>query len=84
VAIKGIAQTQERVSETLRNTFYNSPWLENPDLIEIKATTPGAGRDVRRLFEFSMRVTIKRPQPAAATPVAAPAATPAAAAAKSS
>jgi type IV pilus assembly protein PilN len=84
VAIKGMAQTNERVSELLRNTFYNSPWLEDPDLIEIKATNAGAGRDVRRLFEFSMRVNIKRPQPGAAAPVAAPAATPAAAAAKSS
>jgi type IV pilus assembly protein PilN len=84
VAIKGIAQTNERVSELLRNTFYNSPWLEKPELIEIKATNQGAGRDARRLFEFSMRVSIKRPQPAAATPAAAPVATPAAAAAKSS
>lgn len=84
VAIKGIAQTNERVSELLRNTFYNSPWLEKPDLIEIKASNQGAGRDVRRLFEFSMRVTLKRPQPPAAAPAATPAATPAAAAAKSS
>jgi type IV pilus assembly protein PilN len=84
VAIKGIAQTNERVSELLRNTFYNSPWLEKPELIEIKATNQGAGRDARRLFEFSMRVSIKRPQPAAATPAAAPVATPAAASAKSS
>ncbi len=65
VAIRGIAQTNERVSELLRNTFYNSPWLEKPDLIEIKATTLGAGREARRLFEFQMRLTLKRPQPAA-------------------
>lgn len=84
VAIRGIAQTNERVSELLRNTFYNSQWLEDPDLIEIRATNSGAGRDVRRLFEFSMRVNIKRPQPGAAAPAAAPGATPAAAAAKSS
>ena len=76
VLVRGIAQTNERVSELLRNTFYNSPWLEKPELIEIKATNVGTGREQRRLFEFSMRVTLKRPQPAApATPApAAPAA----------
>jgi type IV pilus assembly protein PilN len=79
VSVRGIAQTNERVSELLRNTFYNSPWLEKPDLIEIKAANVGAGREARRLFEFSMRVAIKRPQPATA-----PAATPPAAPAKSS
>ena len=84
VAIRGIAQTNERVSELLRNTFYNSPWLEKPDLVEIKATNVGAGRDARRLFEFSMRVSIKRPQPPAPATPATPAAAPAAAPAKSS
>ncbi len=77
VSIRGIAQTNERVSELLRNTFYNSPWLEKPDLIEIKASNQGSGRDVRRLFEFSMRVTLKRPQPAAAPAAPTPAAAPA-------
>jgi len=66
VAIKGVAQTNERVSEFLRNTLYNSPWLEKPELVEIKAVTATtANREQRRLFEFSMRVTIKRPQAAA-------------------
>ena len=68
VAVTGVAQTNERVSEFLRNTLYNSPWLEKPELVEIKASTVAANaRDQRRLFEFSMRVSIKRPQaPAAA------------------
>jgi type IV pilus assembly protein PilN len=66
VAINGVAQTNERVSELLRNTLYNSPWLEKPELVEIKAVTATtANREQRRLFEFSMRVTIKRPQAAA-------------------
>ena len=78
VAIKGVAQTNERVSEFLRNTLYNSPWLEKPDLVEIKASTVNANtRDQRRLFDFSMRVTIKRQQgpvaPAAPASGAAPA-----------
>jgi type IV pilus assembly protein PilN len=67
VAINGIAQTNERVSEFLRNTLYNSPWLERPELIEIKAANVQTGaRESRRLFDFSMRVTLKRPQAAAA------------------
>nr|WP_242478002.1 PilN domain-containing protein [Rubrivivax gelatinosus] len=63
VAVGGVAQTNERVSEFLRNTLYNSPWLERPELIEIKARAPGPNsRDTSRLFDFSMRVTLKRPQ----------------------
>jgi type IV pilus assembly protein PilN len=83
VAVNGIAQTNERVSELLRNTLYNSPWLEKPELVEIKvANATAATRDQRRLFEFSMRVSIKRPQaPAAAS---APASAAAKAVAKSS
>ena len=66
VAITGTAQTNERVSEFLRNTLYNSPWLEKPELVEIKASAvTTANREQRRLFEFSMRVTIKRPQSSA-------------------
>ena len=83
VAITGTAQTNERVSEFLRNTLYNSPWLEKPELVEIKATAvTAANREQRRLFEFSMRVTIKRPQSGAAAAASAP--LPVAAPAKSS
>lgn len=60
VAVVGIAQTNERVSELLRNTAYNSTWLEKPELVEIKATTvTTAAREQRRLFEFQMKVAIK-------------------------
>ena len=78
VLVTGMAQTNERVSEFLRNTLYNSPWLERPELVEIKTTAPAAGtaaaanRDQRRLNEFSMRLSLKRPQsPAAASAPAA-------------
>jgi type IV pilus assembly protein PilN len=75
VNVNGIAQTNERVSELLRNTLYNSAWLEKPELIEIKATTQAAAnREQRRLSEFQMRVTLKRPQPPAAAATGAPAA----------
>jgi type IV pilus assembly protein PilN len=63
VAVAGIAQTNERVSELLRNALYNSEWLERPELVEIKAATVKENtREQRRLFDFSMRVSIKRPQ----------------------
>jgi len=89
VAVNGIAQTNERVSEFLRNTLYNSPWLEKPELVEIKAAAlTTANREQRRLFDFSMRVTLKRQLGAApvagAASGAAPAAIPAAAPAKAS
>jgi type IV pilus assembly protein PilN len=85
--VTGIAQTQERVSELLRNTAYNSEWLVKPELIESKATTlqPNT-RDQKRLFDFSVRLTIKRPQdaPSAASQAASAVAIPAAASAPAS
>ena len=63
--VSGIAQTQERVSEFLRNTNNNSEWLVRPELIESKAATiQAAARDQKRLFDFSIRLTVKRPQDA--------------------
>jgi type IV pilus assembly protein PilN len=75
--VAGIAQTQERVSELLRNTAYNSEWLVKPELIESKAATiQGANKEQKRLFDFSVRLTVKRPQdtPAAASQAVAAAA----------
>jgi type IV pilus assembly protein PilN len=66
VTVAGVAQTNERVSEFLRNTQYNSKWLERPELVEIKAVSmTTANKEQRRLFDFSMRVTMKRPAPPA-------------------
>src|SRR5439155_27287473 len=63
LVVAGIAQTQERVSELLRNTAYNSEWLVKPDLVESKAAIiQGANKEQKRLFDFSVRLTIKRPQ----------------------
>ncbi|MFN0183397.1 MAG: PilN domain-containing protein [Aquabacterium sp.] len=62
VTVNGVAQTNERVSELLRNTLHNAEWLERPELVEIKAITLASGtKDQRRLFEFSMRVTLRQP-----------------------
>jgi len=78
LSVSGVAQTQERVSEFLRNTANNSTWLEKPILGSIKATTVTVAgtRDQRRMFEFAMGVTLKRPPApgAAASGASAPAA----------
>ena len=61
--VTGIAQTNERVSELLRNTAYNSQWLTRPELVEIKVTNfTTANKEQKRLFDFSVRIAIKRPQ----------------------
>ena len=80
LAVNGIAQTQERVSELLRNTAYNSEWLVRPELIESKsASVVAANKEQKRLFDFSVRLTVKRPQDKVVEPAAA-ASVPAAAA----
>lgn len=69
--VTGVAQTQERISEFLRNTAYNSEWLVRPELIESKSTVvSGANREQRTLYAFSMRLAVKRPQDKAAAPAA--------------
>ncbi len=75
VLLQGVAQSQERVSELLRNLANNSPWLTKPDLVEIvAATVPVSGREQRRVANFTIRATLTRPTPAAAEPVTQPAA----------
>jgi type IV pilus assembly protein PilN len=63
VSITGLAQTNERISEFLRNTANNSPWLEKPVLASIKASTVTVAgtKDQRRMFDFAMGMTLKRP-----------------------
>src|SRR5450432_264805 len=85
LSVAGIAQTQERVSEMLRNTAYNSEWLVKPELVESKATTvQGANKEQKRLFDFGIRLTVKRPQDTPAAASQAAAAIPAAASAPAS
>jgi type IV pilus assembly protein PilN len=73
VTISGIAQTNERVSEFLRNVSRSSEWLDKPDLIEVKlANVTTSARDARRLLDFSMKVSIKTPPRDAATGASAP------------
>lgn len=74
VTMTGFAQSNERVSELLRNLSTNSRWLGTPELVEIKAAT--VGRDQKRLFQFTLTVQLNRPRdgqapaPGATAPVA--------------
>jgi type IV pilus assembly protein PilN len=86
VLMTGVAQSNERVSELLRNLANNSPWLTRPELVEITASSIAlTARDQRRVSNFSMRVSLKRAsdQPKVLAPAAVPvAAAPAASAAQ--
>ncbi len=53
----GYAQSNARVSTLMRN-FAASPYLENPDLVEIKAVNVSN----KRVSEFNMNVSLKRLQ----------------------
>jgi type IV pilus assembly protein PilN len=61
VTIQGTAQSNERVSELLRNLGNNSPWLTRPELVEIVAGSVALSpREQRRVSNFSMRVRLLR------------------------
>ncbi len=55
ISLAGFAQSSARVSTLMRN-IEASPWLEKPQLLEIKAVMI----DKRRLNEFNMNASIKR------------------------
>ena len=73
LSVNGIAQTQERISEFLRNTANSSDWLVRPELVESKAANVvTANKEQKRLFDFTMRLNVKRPQDKPAAAAAAP------------
>ena len=55
ISLGGYAQSSARVSTLMRN-IEASPWLEKPQLLEIKAVLV----DKRRLNEFTMNASLKR------------------------
>lgn len=70
VTLNGYAQSNERVSELLRNLAGGSPWMERPELIEIKSTplNQNANKDPKEgkaIFEFSLTAMLKSPAPPA-------------------
>jgi len=86
VTITGMAQSNERVSELLRNLNGKSPWIAKPELIEIQsASVQLSPRDTRRVSNFTMKVRLLRASEAqkaasAASGIASGAAAPASAA----
>lgn len=64
IVLRGFAQSNERVSEMLRNLGNNSAWLERPDLQEIRLTTLAGStpKNPKKVYDFSMTVGIKRPR----------------------
>lgn len=81
VTINGTAQSNERVSELLRNLANNTPWFSKPELVEIVAgslTLPT--KEQKRVSNFVIKVRLVRaveaekaaaPAAAASAPVAA-------------
>jgi len=68
INLLGYAQSNARVSTLMRN-IEASPWLGNPELVEVKAANVGN----RRIAEFNMYMSLKRaaveaPKPAAKPP----------------
>lgn len=62
VNLTGLAQSNERVSEFLRNLSGATQWINSPELIEIKTQVANSGPVSRsKLFEFSLNVNLKRP-----------------------
>jgi type IV pilus assembly protein PilN len=62
VTLQGMAQSNERVSELLRNLGNNSPWLVKPELVEITSgNVTLSPRDQRRVANFTMRIGLRRP-----------------------
>ena len=61
VLLQGVAQSNERVSELLRNLGNSSPWFSRPELVEIVAgSVTLAPRDLRRVANFNIRVQLVR------------------------
>ncbi|MBH9552428.1 PilN domain-containing protein [Inhella gelatinilytica] len=63
ILLTGLAHTQERVSEYLRNIGRDAQWIEKPALQEVKLTNVTTNiKGSKRLFEFSVKVTLKGAQ----------------------
>jgi type IV pilus assembly protein PilN len=74
VTLVGYAQSSARVSTLMRN-IEASPWLQNPELVEIKSVASPTAKDLR-VNEFTLNVRIKQVAPPE-EPKAAPATRPA-------
>ncbi|MFG0638801.1 PilN domain-containing protein [Delftia sp. WSY_22] len=61
VTMLGTAQSNERVSEMLRNLSEGTPWISKPELVEIVARTVNVTpKDQRRAAAFNLRFQLTR------------------------
>lgn len=61
VTLQGSAQSNERISELLRNLANNTPWFTKPELVEIVSSTIALSpREQKRVANFTMRVRLVR------------------------
>lgn len=61
ITMQGMAQSNERVSEMLRNLANNTPWFSKPELVEIVAANVAlTPRDQRRVASFNLRFRLMR------------------------
>ena len=61
VTMQGMAQSNERVSEMLRNLANNTPWFSKPELVEIVAANVAlTPKDQRRVASFNLRFRLVR------------------------
>lgn len=61
ITMHGMAQSNERVSEMLRNLANNTPWFSKPELVEIVAANVAlTPRDQRRVASFNLRFRLMR------------------------
>ncbi len=77
VTLSGTAQSNERVSELLRNLGNNTPWFSKPELVEIVAGTLALpSKEQRRVSNFVIKVRLVRASEAekGLAPAAAPSA----------
>lgn len=58
VSIRGVAQSNDRVAELLRNLIKGSYWLSSPQLVEIVGGLATVGGQSRRVANFQMNMTL--------------------------
>jgi len=85
VTLNGVAQSNERVAELLRNLANNTPWFSKPELVEIVAgSVTLSAKEQRRVSNFTIRVGLVRASEAEKYAAAAPTVAPAVASPSSS
>lgn len=61
VSLTGVAQSNERVSELLRNLANNTPWFSKPELIEITSGSANiSAKEQKRVYNFTIKVKLMR------------------------